>query len=133
MDSISTATFRLTCLLLSTKLFCKPYFSDDKCKDSDDKFKTRMLYLFLGNLLSLIFKLRSFSFLKISCFMFSCRNAVNTLKQISLKKCCLKYCEVLLLTLNVPPTIFLNENGDLSDEKVIAFFSSECWSFKSMN
>ena len=40
IDSISTAKFRLTYLFLSTKLWCKSYFSDDKSKDSDDKFKT---------------------------------------------------------------------------------------------
>ena len=81
-----------------------------------------MLYLSLGNLLNLIFKLCSFSFLKISYFMFSCRNTVKILKQIILKICCLEYCEVLLLTLNVPPTIFLNKNGDLSNENVIPSF-----------
>ena len=42
---ISTATFLLTYLFLSTKLWCKPYYSDDKFNDSDDKSKTRMLYL----------------------------------------------------------------------------------------
>ena len=56
-NSISTATFLLTYLFLSTKPWCKLYFSDDKFKDSDDKFKRRTLYLSLGNLLNLIFSL----------------------------------------------------------------------------
>ena len=49
-DSISTAIFCLTNLFWSTKLWCKPYFGDDKCKNSDDKVKTGMLYFVKFNL-----------------------------------------------------------------------------------
>ena len=79
-DSISTA-LRLTYLFLSTKLRCKPYFSNDKSKNTDDKLKTETLCLSLGNLLNLIFKFCGFLFLHITCLVFSCRNTVNTLKE----------------------------------------------------
>ena len=67
------------------KILVQTYFSNDKSKDSDDKFKTGIMYLSLGNLLNLIFKLCNFLFLKISCLVFSCPNAINNLKQIILK------------------------------------------------
>ena len=65
---MSTATFGLTYLRLSTKLWCKPYFSDDKSKEADDKFKAGMLYLSLVSLLNLIFKLNSLLFSQITLF-----------------------------------------------------------------